>query len=98
MAEAQRFSHIKVSDADDDIVIQAGAVSAAAPEEAAAPAERPQPVGPAAAPPAPAREDAYRETTLEDLESSTMGTAQKAVVVLAVLGVIAFAVWYCLLR
>ena len=44
MAEAQRFSHIKVSDADDDIVIQAGAVSAAAPEEAAAPAERPQPV------------------------------------------------------
>ena len=98
MAEAQRFSHIKVSDADDDIVIQAGAVSTVAPEEAAAPAERPQPVAPAAAPPAPAREDAYRETTLEDLESSTMGTAQKAVIVLAVLGVIAFAVWYCLLR
>lgn len=100
MAEAQRFSHIKVSDADDDIVIQAGAVSAAASEEAPAPA-RPQPAQAdeaPAAPPAPAREGAYRETTLEDLESSTMGTAQKAVIALAVLGVIAFAVWYCLLR
>ena len=98
MAEAQRFAHIKVPVAEDAIVILGGAVRAAGPAEAAAPAERPPPVEPAAAPPAPAREDAYRETTLEDLESSTMGTAQKAVVVLAVLGVIAFAVWYCLLR
>lgn len=110
MTEAQRYSHIKVSDADDDIVIQAGAVGGPAPRAGDAPAPAPAPdAAPAPeAAPAPAGEsrpaprapkaDAYRETTLEDLESSKMGTAQKAVIVLAVLGVIAFAVWYCLLR
>lgn len=109
MAEAQRFSHIKVSDAEDDIVIQAGAVPPCEPAPAAAePEPEPAPIAepaPASAPapakepaPRPKRADAYRETTLEDLESSKMGTAQKAVIVLAVLGVIAFVVWYCLLR
>ena len=101
MAEAQRFSHIKVSDADDDIVIQAGAAPAPEPAVPAAPEPDPAPaapVSPAPARPAAKRADAYRETTLEDLESSKMGTAQKAVIVLAVIGVIAFAVWYCLLR
>ena len=107
MAEAQRFSHIKVG-ADDDIVIQAGAVPAPGPvaeepqEAPAAPAAEPRAAAPEpaerAAEPRPARADAYRETTLEDLESSKMGTAQKVVIALAVLGVIAFAVWYCLLR
>ena len=76
MAEAQRFSHIKVSDADDDIVIQAGAVSAAAPEEAAAPAERPQPVEPAAAPPARAVEVCFGANSVEELVSTEMGTDQ----------------------
>lgn len=109
MAEAQRFSHIKVSDAEDDIVIQAGAVppcepapTAAEPEPEPAPVAEPAPSSapaPAEEPaPRPKHADAYRETTLEDLESTKMGTAQKAVIVLAVLGVIAFVVWYCLLR
>ena len=108
MTEAQRYSHIKVSDADDDIVIQAGAVGGPAPRAGDAPAPAPAPDAapvPEAAPAGEARPaarapkaDAYRETTLEDLESSKMGTAQKAVIALAVLGVIAFAVWYCLLR
>ena len=40
--------------------------------------------------------DTYRETTLEDIESSKMPVAQKVVIALAVLGIIAFAVWYML--
>lgn len=40
----------------------------------------------------------YHETTLDDLESSKMSTTQKVIIVLAVLGVIAFAAWYLLAR
>lgn len=47
-----------------------------------------------------AREEAdaasFRETTLDDLESTRMSTTQKAIIVVAVLGVIAFAAWYLL--
>lgn len=38
----------------------------------------------------------FRETTLDDLELTRMSTTQKAIIVVAVLGVIAFAAWYLL--
>lgn len=60
------------------------------------PAEEPAPA-PAAAHPAPSA-DGYRETTLEDIESSKMGTVQKAVIVVALLGIVAFVVWFLLAR
>lgn len=37
-----------------------------------------------------------REKALDDLESTRMSTTQKAIIVVAVLGVIAFAAWYLL--
>lgn len=40
----------------------------------------------------------YRETTLEDLESTPMSTMQKGVIVAAVLAIVAFVVWYVVLR
>lgn len=41
---------------------------------------------------------AYRETTLEDLESAPMSTMQKGVIIAAVLAIVAFVVWYVVLR
>lgn len=38
----------------------------------------------------------FRETTLDDLESPRMSTTQKAIIVVAVLGIVAFAAWYLL--
>lgn len=47
--------------------------------------------------PAPARKDkGYHETTLEDLEGSKMTPTQKAVIVVALLGIVAFVAWYLL--
>lgn len=40
----------------------------------------------------------YRETTLEDLKAAKMSATQKVIIVVAVLGVVAFAVWYLLAR
>lgn len=59
------------------------------------------PASSATTPTAPtAREKAdaasFRETTLDDLESTRMPTTQKAIIIVAVLGVIAFAAWYLL--
>ncbi|MCI9261239.1 SURF2 Surfeit locus protein 2 [uncultured Adlercreutzia sp.] len=49
--------------------------------------------------PAPARpDDGYRETTLEDIESSKMNSVQKAVIVVALLGIVAFVVWFLVAR
>jgi hypothetical protein len=45
---------------------------------------------------APAKTDGYHETTLEDLETGKMSTTQKAVIIVAVLGIIAFVAWYVL--
>lgn len=67
-----------------------------APEPDPEPAAEPDPE-PAAARPTPAA-DGYRETTLEDIESSKMSTVQKAVIVVALLGIVAFAVWFLLAR
>lgn len=38
----------------------------------------------------------FRETTLDDLEATKMSTTQKVVIVVAVLGIVAFAAWYLL--
>ncbi|WP_101722119.1 SURF2 Surfeit locus protein 2 [Eggerthella timonensis] len=109
-----KFSHITVTpDDEDDVVIQAGArpARAAAPaaEEAFAPAARTvddeaveQAVEDAAAP-EPADEDSaedagFQETTLDDLESAPMPVAQKIVIALGVVGVIAVVAWYLFLR
>ncbi|WP_304426591.1 SURF2 Surfeit locus protein 2 [uncultured Adlercreutzia sp.] len=40
--------------------------------------------------------DGYHETTLADLESVKMSRAQKAVIVVALLGIVAFVAWYLL--
>lgn len=51
------------------------------------------------APPASVRpDDGYRETTLEDIESSKMNSVQKAVIVVALLGIVAFVVWFLVAR
>lgn len=50
-------------------------------------------------PAAPPRvDDGYRETTLEDIESSKMNSVQKAVIVVALLGIVAFVVWFLVAR
>ena len=36
----------------------------------------------------------YHETTLDDLEATKMSTTQKVIIVVAVLGIVAFAAWY----
>ena len=59
------------------------------------------PASSATTPTAPtAREKAdaasFRETTLDDLEATKMSTTQKVIIVVAVLGIVAFAAWYLL--
>ena len=66
----------------------ATAAPVAAPAVAPAPAE-------AAARPA-AAEPAFRETTLEDIETSKMPALQKGIIVTAMLAVVACIVWYAL--
>ena len=84
-----RFSHITVTpDDEDDVVIHAGAPAAPSGDEAAAEAAA------GAAPERPSQEDAkergtsrdeaFRETTIEDLEPSPMPAMQKAVIAVAV--------------
>ncbi len=65
--------------------------SPSAPEEAAAPnaAEEDAPQRKAA------RKEAYRETTMEDLEGAHMSGMQKAIIVLALLLIVAAIVYYC---
>lgn len=43
-----------------------------------------------------APDDGYRETTLEDIESAKMSGTQKAVILVAMLGIAAFVLWYLL--
>ena len=97
MANSKEFSHITVTaDDDDDVVIQAGVVEEPAAEE---PVDEP-----AAEEAAVEKEGAgetadaasYHETTLDDLEATKMSTTQKVIIVVAVLGIVAFAAWYLL--
>ena len=76
-------------------------VSSASGRNAEVPASSEAASASATTPTAPtAREKAdaasFRETTLDDLESTRMSTTKKAIIVVAVLGVIAFAAWYLL--
>ncbi len=45
-----------------------------------------------------AARDRYEETTLDDLQGAKMSTMQKAIIAVAVIGVVAFAVYYMFLR
>ena len=108
MANSKEFSHITVTaDDDDDVVIQAGVVEEAPLEE---PVDEPgaeeaddavaEAVEEAAVEKEGAGETAdaasYHETTLDDLEATKMSTTQKVIIVVAVLGIVAFAAWYLL--
>ena len=86
-----KFSHITVTpDDEDDVVIQAGA----RPARTAAPTPVPAP-----APTAPSAEDeGYQGTTLDDLEAAPMPIAQKIVLALGAVAVIAVVAWYLFLR
>lgn len=112
MSDQTKFDHIKVTPADDDIVIVAGIRSdedaspaaATSPtssdERSVAPSGSPDGMnddeGPARAKAADAADvrDAYHPTTLEDIESTKMPLVQKVIIILAVCGVAAFAIWY----
>ena len=98
-----KFSHITVTpDDEDDVVIQAGA----RPARTAAPTPVPAP-----APTAPSADEAveereepsaedegYQGTTLDDLEAAPMPIAQKIVLALGAVAVIAVVAWYLFLR
>ncbi|BAK44329.1 hypothetical protein [Eggerthella sp. YY7918] len=105
-----KFSHITVSDdEDDDIVIQAGSrVSEPLPDEvevvsvSAQDAVSSQVEDQKVVNERPSKESSrtkeYRETTAEDLEVGPMSLTQKIVIAVAVLAIIAFAVYYLVLR
>ena len=104
MANSKEFSHITVTaDDDDDVVIQAGVVEEPAAEEPVA-EEADDAVAEAVEEAAVEKEGAgetadavsYHETTLDDLEATKMSTTQKVIIVVAVLGIVAFAAWYLL--
>lgn len=50
----------------------------------------------AAAPRKAARDDGYRPTTMEDLEGGSMSTMQKAIIAIALAGIVAAVVYYLL--
>lgn len=70
------------------------------PAPASVPEPEPEPESSPAPAPAPApagkSKGAYRETTLEDLDAAPMGTTQKVIIAVAVLGVLAFVAYYLL--
>lgn len=92
----------EVDDArEEDLESAPEDVSSASGRNAEVPASSEAALASATTPTAPtAREKAdaasFRETTLDDLESTRMSTTQKAIIIVAVLGVIAFAAWYLL--
>ena len=108
MANSKEFSHITVTaDDDDDVVIRAGVVEEPAAEEPVdepAAEEADDAVAEAVEEAAVEKEGAgetadaasYHETTLDDLEATKMSTTQKVIIVVAVLGIVAFAAWYLL--
>ncbi len=109
MAQDDGFKHISVTAADeDDIVIVAGikddagnkpeTPSVPAPEAEPEPgselAPKPKAAAQVQAQPDSGRKDAYRETTLEDLEHAPMPFAQRVVIIAAIICIIG-AVIYC---
>ena len=108
VAGEPKFSHITVTpDDEDDVVIQA---RPADPAPASPCEEEPAPEPePAAANGSSTDEDArpkrekavnegYRETTMDDLKAAPMPLAQKVVLALAAVGVVAIVAWYLFLR
>ncbi|MCL2889603.1 MAG: hypothetical protein FWE65_04165 [Eggerthellaceae bacterium] len=106
MPEDKKYSFITVnSDTEEEIVIQAGRVFTASEEddpqeEAAAPASPPK-TQEASQPPkgsedkAKASEDAYRATTIEDLQASgPFPKTRIAVIACAILIVVAVVIYY----
>lgn len=73
--------------------LYAGAASADAVPAPQAAAASPD-AGASNASPAPKRQDAYRQTTLEDIQSFKMSKTQVAVIVVALAAIAAFVVWY----
>ena len=113
VAGEPKFSHITVTpDDEDDVVIQARArpTRPADPAPASPCEEEPAPEPePAAANGSSTDEDArpkrekagnegYRETTMDDLKAAPMPLAQKVVLALAAVGVVAIVAWYLFLR
>lgn len=68
----------------------------AAESATAAPVAAPAPAPAEAAARPAAAEPAFRETTLEDIETSKMPALQKGIIVTAMLAVVACIVWYAL--
>lgn len=119
MSDGKKFEHIKVSAADDDIVIQAGIPDASqqkcedmlsakdiqahghSPEasdvsdaaESTPSSEAIEGASGKRSHAPSASDDGYHETTLEDIKSSKMSVMQKAIIAIAVVAVIAFAVY-----
>ena len=95
--DAQKFSHISVaSDDEDDVVIEAGAPrfrSYGEGESAAQPAGDEVAASAANKTSAPARKG-YEETTLADLEDTKMSGMQKGIIAVALIGIVAFIVYY----
>lgn len=106
MAETQESGHIKVNAHEDEVVIYAGkqeravstmsAPSPSSPVRAVAEDDRAQdaPMRKASQQTSAQRADSYHATTLEDIRSSRMSTAQKAIIIVALLGLAAFIIWY----
>lgn len=102
MATDGGFKHIKVTPAEEqEIVIHAGA-----PVPDAEPEAQPEPAAPSQVMREEPRPDAsartrkqpdaagYHATTLQDIQSTKMSPMQIGIIVVAVLAIIAFAVWY----
>lgn len=113
MPEDSKYTHISVStDDDDDFVIQAGEAIESdvlshagdglrhVDGDSASAAVEPSAEEGDASSPAFATEEAlsYRATTIEDLEGSKMSSMQKGVIAAAVVLIVAFVVWYIVLR
>ena len=103
MATDGGFKHIKVTPAEEqEVVIHAGAsalsdVEPEAQPESIAPSQAVCEEPRAEAPVRPRKQrgaSGYRATTLQDIESTKMSPMQIGIIVVAVLAIIAFAVWY----
>ncbi len=103
MATDGGFKHIKVTPAEErEVVIHAGAsalpdVEPEVQPESIAPSQAVREEQRAEAPVRPRKQrgaSGYRATTLQDIESTKMSPMQIGIIVVAVLAIIAFAVWY----
>ncbi len=93
MTEANGFKHIKVAPVEEpEVVIHAGAPREVPEKESRDQEDLTPPVRPDR--PKRASSQSRQGTTLEDIKGSRMPKTQLAVIILALLAIIAFAVWY----